>query len=161
MKRLPANNSFLILLGIALLGFTGWGCSTVSPAISPKLKERIPTDARNIIVSSSMSADELFAETKKTIESKTPCAIRTAQESSRRILTNECRPGNTSTPLRIDVRVEETSDGSRVSAITQVRVGSSDSWQDVQYNRRGIDWAFEEATIIMNNLPGEISFETP
>jgi hypothetical protein len=161
MKRFFENDSLLIALGIALLGFAGWACGSAEPAISPELKDRIPTNARNIIVTSSQSADELFEAAKNEIENNTPCEIRTIQEDSRRILTEECTPGQSPASLRIDLRVEETSDGSRADAITQVQLGSRDSWQDVQYDRKGGTWPLEEAAIIMNNLPGEISFETP
>jgi len=161
MKGLLDNNSFLIVLGIAILGFAGWACGSASPAISPELKNRIPSNARNIIVTSSQSADELFEAAKNEIESNTPCAIRTVQEESRRILTEECTPGESPATLRIDLQVEETSEGSRANAITQVQLGNRDSWQDVQYKRKGGEWPLEEVAIIMNNLPGEISFETP
>lgn len=160
MKCLLENNPFLILLGIAILGFTSWGCSTVSPAISPELKDRIPSNAREIIVASSLPADELFEEAKKSIKA-TSCEIRRVRESSRRILTTECSPGQSLATLRIDLTVKETSDGSWVSAITQSRMGAGDSWLDVQYKRKGREHAFEETVIIMNNLPGEISFESP
>jgi hypothetical protein len=128
--------------------------------MSEEQRSRIPENANLIVVESSMAADSLYAAGKQAVLSS-ECETEEASDPIRDFDSKTCSPGQSHVDLRVSLTVDETDNGSRLEAKALLLSREGQRWQPATHGSNlGETLAFEEVVLLLDDLPGTMSFES-